>query len=152
MNVLCGEMTSTEDIDILITAVDLPQNRYEIGSQTTNQKGISTLWLDLGNSDYQGQIILGELGCHEDKILSNCFDMWGEFYNQPDFVNVKSCSLEDALLRQHFGVNKTSARCGGQMLINLLTRGEISYNGVYFNVKEQIQDPIAIGMNPMATT
>lgn len=130
--------------DILITAVDHPMLRFEIGEHYKESTSSKLLWLDAGNDDYTGQCVLGELGNHPDKMLPTCYDLWGEFYNQPDFVNIKSCSLQDALLRQRFGVNKTSARCAGQLLTNLLLSGQLNYHGVYFDVKSQIQDQIEI--------
>ncbi|PSX18354.1 PRTRC system ThiF family protein [Photobacterium kishitanii] len=141
------DIQTANKYDVVITAVDVPRVRYELGkywaSKTINKK---TLWLDLGNDDCSGQTILGNLGNDVDVNglrLPNCYDLYNESYNV-DSDDKKSCSLDDAILKQNYGVNQMAARIAAQLLTNLFRNGEIDVHGAFFNCITMTTTPLLI--------
>ncbi|MBD0788228.1 PRTRC system ThiF family protein [Vibrio sp. Y2-5] len=133
------------NFDLIITCVDIPSIRYQIHQKTKN-KYRNIIWLDTGNNDTAGQIILGELanGTNSEKLLPTVCDLY-DFSEQSDEQgNKKSCSAMESLSKQNLGVNATSARHAAQLLTNLFTKGYIEYHGTYFNTEDLSSNPIKI--------
>ncbi|PSV28056.1 PRTRC system ThiF family protein [Photobacterium sp. GB-72] len=145
---------TAQEYEIVITAVDVPKVRYELGqrwSDSTLSK--ETLWLDVGNDENSGNVILGHLSKRADKDalrLPNCYDLYGEMYNV-EHDDKKSCSLQDAILKQNFGVNQMAARLAVQLLTNLFTKGFINNHGAMFNTETMTTTPLNIDPNVWAT-
>jgi len=136
--------------NLIITAVDIPSIRYEIAQyfdkvvDTTSHYSMDRklLWLDVGNTQASGNIVLGQFG--NDKELPHICDLY-DFSNLSDDAGLeKSCSAIESLQKQNLGVNAFCARIGGQLLTNLFLNGSIAYHGAYFDCNEMTVDPINI--------
>ncbi|MGR5448503.1 PRTRC system ThiF family protein [Vibrio sp. PNB22_3_1] len=130
--------------DILITALDKPSTRYAIYKKHLNKRN-ATYWLDTGNAEQDGNIILGELGLTQDRArLPTVCDMFDYSVLSDDEGNTKSCSAMESLSKQRLGVNAMSARLGGQLLFNLVIDGKLENNGAIFDIKTLHTTPLEI--------
>ena len=61
--------------DIIVTCVDVPSIRYQIAQHFNRNNAFrNPLWLDCGNAQSSGQILLGETGSY--KYLPNICDLY----------------------------------------------------------------------------
>lgn len=132
---------SYQPYDLIVGCVDSAASRRSI-----HQCANWTLWLDCGNSDATGQIVLGENWKHvQYNRLPTVVDLFPELLDP----NVKeddspSCSLAEALERQELFVNQAVVTQGLQMLWQLFTRGELAYSAVFVNLNAARVVPLAI--------
>ena len=133
--------------DLVIGCVDSVASRKTILAGTMRalcHPSHECLYLDLGNGTHTGQVVLGHLNCRQNAIrLPHVFDLFSEL-NAMEDDNRPSCSAEDSLLRQTFGVNKTMAVCAGNLLWSLLTQPKIDHHGVYVDSRSNRVNPIWI--------
>lgn len=59
--------------------------------------------------------------------------------------------VEDALMKQNFGVNQMAARLAVQLLTNLFTKGFVNNHGAMFNTESMTTTPLNIDPNVWAT-
>ena len=95
-------------------------------------------WLDIGNTDNAGQVILGGFG------LPNFFDLHPEMKRAKDKQNLLSCSLAEALERQDLFINSTLAALAGQLLWQLMRKGGLNHHGYYVNLARGLVAPIPV--------
>ncbi|NMA74300.1 MAG: PRTRC system ThiF family protein [Bacteroidales bacterium] len=88
-------------------------------------------WLDFGNSSTFGQAILASA----DNELKDVFHFHPEMEANED-PNEPSCSMIEALEKQDLLINSTLANLGMNMIWRLFRELEISYNGLYLNLKD----------------
>lgn len=132
--------------DILITCVDSAELRVKIAKQRLNSNcSEELLWLDMGNGEYSGQVVLGHLSQGNRKCvrLPHVFDLFPDLATIMD-DDTPSCSAEAALAQQTFGINKTITCAAGNLLWALLTQHHIDHHGVYINSRANISQPIKI--------
>lgn len=129
--------------DLLITAVDKAKFRYDLGKEW-HQKYSRCLWIDVGNSATDGQVILGHLGKTSGKRLPNIFDLYGEQLAQAEMDDQPSCSTEAALQKQSFGVNRGVVAQATQLIWQLLRNGEIHHHGAFVDVAGACVNPMPI--------
>lgn len=122
----------TQKTDIIITCSDSAKFRGELGKKHKDSLA-SWLWLDLGNAENDGQVILGQLG-QNDKSLLNVYDYYPDLINAED-KEEDSCSHEIALAKQGYGINKSVALAGTTMLWQLIRHGEIHHQGSFIDLK-----------------
>lgn len=136
--------------DLLITAVDLPSVRYAISccikSKSTNSHA---MWLDLGNGDTSGQVYLGRLNSHNTKenFIPSPAELFGSQWLElmKTEVDVHSCSSEEAISKQSFGINGMLARSASSMLLfPLLRNGSIDNNGLFIDLSTMTINPMPI--------
>lgn len=123
---------------IIITAVDKPSVRRELGQACVWSKSKNTLWIDAGNDHRAGQVVLGGAG------LPSVYDLFRAQYDTMQDDQSKSCSSEEALAKQDFGVNSTAARLVGQLMWNMLRHGQLSSHGALFDVASLTVTPLNI--------
>lgn len=135
----------SQDFQIIITAVDKARLRYEIGKRFSDVHR-DCLWLDLGNGQDEGQVIIGHLAKARDNQLRlpNVYDLYGEQLNQPELDDLPSCSTEAALQKQNFGVNRAVVAQATQLIWQLIRNGQISHHGAYVDVKGATVNPLLI--------
>lgn len=127
--------------DLVIGCVDSAASRRLI-----HQSSGWWLWLDCGNSDSTGQIVLGE---NWRKVqynrLPTVVDLFPELLDPsvPE-DDAPSCSLAEALERQELFVNQAVVTQALQMLWALFTKGEIGYSAVFVNLDAGRVVPLAI--------
>lgn len=136
------DFTHVDDsIDLIITAVDRPSVRYNLSKQESRFHR-NKLWLDMGNSESQGQVVIGQFGKH--KVLPHICDLYDYSVLSDKDALIKSCSANESLTRQELGVNQFAARISAQLLWNLFRHGSIQSQGAYFDTKTLHVDPIMI--------
>ena len=101
-------------------------------------------WLDMGNMQSGGQIILGEIG--RGKSLPNVGDLFPETIDDSlDAVDdTPSCSMAEALEKQSLFINRGMALFGLNLLSELFRFGQIDYHGVFVNLKTARTTPLKI--------
>jgi len=143
--------------DLLITCVDLATVRSRIGR---HYRGYSDApyWLDFGNGQYRGQVVLGALGeeCRyrPEQPLNGCrlphvYDLFPEL-DRVDDTSEPSCSLAEALTHQDLFVNRFVAQVGLNLLYQLIRTGAVDHHGAFIDVRRGAVDPIGIDLNNWA--
>lgn len=145
--------------DIVISCVDNRRARKGIiealsRSIVTN----SAYYLDIGNKERDGQVILGQVMAPylEKKEGVIRLPHSGELF--PDIVDeslddkddTPSCSMAEALTRQSLFINRKMAVEAGNLLNNLLRDGSISYHGAFVNSKTGNVIPLQIDTDAWA--
>lgn len=148
IDVNCGHEIRAVSPDLIITAVDKPSVRKNIATRTKvgTPEFERIIWLDAGNSDLQGQVVLGELvtSSDESERLPHVCDLFDYSDLTDDESEIKSCSSEESLTRQSLGVNATAARIVSQLLWNLIRFMSIENQGAFFDCKKLSMEPIPI--------
>lgn len=137
--------------DVLLTCVDNIATRMAIG-ETFKAVECDSLWGDCGNDHTSGQVIFGHLGkpINSGK-LPNWFDLYGERMDSVTESVTDSCSHEQALSKQDFGVNHQSALLLVQPLWQLLRHGKLRQSGAYFDVAQSDTTMLPIDAQTWAT-
>lgn len=135
-----------DGFDLIITCVDLPSIRYQIYQYFNNSFNAyrKVLWLDTGNTENSGQLVLGEFG--NNKYLPTVCDLYDYSILSDKKGEHKSCSAIESLTKQNLGVNAFCARLGGQLLCNLFLKGRIKNHGAYFDCEELSSYPLNIDL------
>jgi PRTRC genetic system ThiF family protein len=130
--------------DLLITCVDVAQFRADL-AKCQNNRYSRCLWLDTGNGESTGQVILGRLGhSNETPIkLPSVFDFYPELDGMVD-NNAPSCSMEEALANQDLPINRAIANVAMQLIWSLLRHGGLNHQGAYVDIRKGTQTPINI--------
>lgn len=134
-----SEILKGMDFDLLITAVDKASVRFEIGNALQGKDKFG-LWLDMGNSEDQSNVILGSISGYDSTgiPLPSPYQLFGAQWleatkNEDD---TPSCSTEMAIQRQTFGVNGMTARSASSMLLfPLLRTGKLKHHGLFIDIK-----------------
>jgi PRTRC genetic system ThiF family protein len=146
--------------DVLITAVDNGQFRYDVGQYLEQCSSDSELiWIDGGVSGNEGQVILGEAGGLElgpdeegTNKLPNVYDLFGEYLlAEANDTDTGCASLEKSLASQGLYINRLCADIMGEMLYSLLRTGSIEHHGSFFSTTPYQAAPLAISMDNWKT-
>ncbi|MDM1086493.1 PRTRC system ThiF family protein [Myroides odoratimimus] len=146
---------------IYITCVDNVQARFgvaeilkEQSQRRRNYQDEPKYWLDFGNSQNTGQVILSTIGeIKQPKsekyqtVASLPFvtDEFGELLKQSEQEdNTPSCSLAEALEKQDLFINSSLTQMGCSLLWNLFRRGMTEYKGFFHNLKDFRTHPIKV--------
>lgn len=124
--------------DLVIGCVDTRESRRSIFGQLSgrNRRGSTCYYLDLGNGDVDGQVVLGEMG--GDGLRLPCVtelfpEMLDPAHDPKD--DGPSCSRAEALARQSAFVNKAASMHAVSMLSMLFRYGQIDHHAVFFNLR-----------------
>lgn len=134
------------NFDLVITAVDLAGFRAELG-RTYRNEPTGALWLDLGNGEDSGQVVLGHLGCAVGAVLRlpNVFDLYPELASMEALDReAPSCSTEEAIRRQSWPINRLAALTATELLWSLLRHGRIETHGAFFRLAPMTIQPLVI--------
>lgn len=136
--------------DLIITCTDSVSLRQELGKKCDSLKNESafktTLWLDTGNGKHNGQIVLGTFIDHDNNIILPCVhELYPELMQMKE-SNSPSCSSEEAIQKQDFGVNEKVAVEASTLLWQLLRYRQINRNGVMFDISSGFTTPIDIDL------
>ena len=150
-------MASTSNI--LITCVDSADTRVKISNTLDSLKVTTNLetnkpfyWLDMGNLQKTGQVVLGTLipikqpkSDHTTKTtLPNIVRKFPAIKKVKETNQGPSCSLAEALNKQDLFINSSIAQFGIGMLWQLIREGMISHHGCYVNLETFSVNPIKI--------
>lgn len=135
--------------DLVITCVDTASARREIAKVLMPKHGYrAPLWLDCGNSQKSGQVMLGSLDGKDlpamRQLLPEIFDASIPEDNRP------SCSLAEALESQDLFINQAVATYAGHLLWSLMREGELDVCGYWINLEEGRTSPVHLsGVKPL---
>lgn len=140
---------------LTITATDSAALRHQVaacGQQETtrNPYGLyrhnDDLWLDFGNGQYDGQAILGHLNDLNDEDvvrLPHVIDLYPDMADDPN--DGPSCSVEEAIRQQGFGVNGTLVHNAFASLVwPLFRHGKIKRHGLFMDAQAGSVNPLHI--------
>jgi len=133
-----------EHYDLIITAADNPEIRAQIGEIEWASEEETLLWLDCGNGAHDGNVILGHLCCDdEQRYIPNVYDLY-PMLSTMIVKNEPSCSTEAAILKQDYGINRSVAREGANLLWQLFRHGRLDHHGSYIDIKAGTVCPLLI--------
>jgi len=154
------EKDENASASIYISCVDRVDARFEIASILQNLKpngysrNLPRYWIDFGNSQYTGQVILSTIGNIRqpnskkyDTVTNLPFvtEEFGELLRQSENNNdMPSCSLAEALEKQDLFINSTLAQTGCSLLWNLFRNGFTEYKEFFLNLKDFRSQPIPV--------
>lgn len=118
--------------DILISCVDSVEARKSVRNNIISRSSVF-YWMDIGNNQRSGQIILGTSANHK-RELPDFFDRFPNIKDDPN-DNTPSCSAMESLAHQDLFINKIMATMAANMLWTLLKNYWIDYCGLYINLE-----------------
>jgi PRTRC genetic system ThiF family protein len=148
-----------ETSNITITCVDTAKARIDIHKKIYfSPSALSThtdkpyYWLDIGNLQTTGQVILGTLvkigqpkSEHKRKfVVPTVIEKFPQIKRIKEKDQGPSCSLAEALEKQDLFINSTLAQFGCNILWKLIREGMIKYHGCYVNLETLSVNPIKI--------
>lgn len=158
---------SPDRVDLLITCVDTAKARREIHEAISRKERATPLyWLDLGNRQQDGQVILGQpiawtreinppghygqpIDCPAHPMnprrLRTVVEVFPELLDRRlREDNAPSCSLAEALEKQDLFINDHISRWALQLLWSLFRRGEIAHHGYFINLESGSVNPLPV--------
>lgn len=124
--------------DLVIGCVDTRQSRRDIHAAfgSSRWRAEPVLWLDLGNGEWDGQVVMGHIG-GEGLRLPSVVDLFPELLDasQDPTDDGPSCSRAEALMRQSAFVNRNAAMHAITMLSLLFRFGKIDHHARFFNLR-----------------
>lgn len=155
-----GKLPENAQATIFISCVDSVKARFEIADilkAFDNSKYYHNkpkYWLDFGNSQYTGQVILSTIGdipqpkSERYETVTNLpmvTDEFGELLKQSEQQDdTPSCSLAEALEKQDLFINSSLTQMGCSLLWSLFRNGMTQYRGFFHNLKDFRTHPIKI--------
>lgn len=155
-----GQIPEEAQANIFISCVDNVKARFEIAeilntlSHRRNYRDTPKYWLDFGNSQHTGQVVLSTIGNirqpQSEKFetvtsLPMVTDEFGELLKQSELEdNTPSCSLAEALQKQDLFINSSLTQMGCSLLWNLFRNGMTEYRGFFHNLKDFRTHPIKV--------
>lgn len=113
---------------------------------------IPLYWLDFGNTQVTGQVILGTIGeIKQPKLkgiktvgkLKTVTEMF-DFSQIKDDDSGPSCSLAEAINKQDLFINSTLAQLGCNLIWKLISQGRVETQGLYLNLETMNVNPIKL--------
>lgn len=154
-----GKLPSNAKASIYITCTDSADSRFEIADILKNgnqrhHRDDPKYWMDFGNSQYTGQVILSTIGeipqSKSEKYetvesLPFVTEEFGELLQESETKDdTPSCSLAEALEKQDLFINSALAQMGCSLLWNLFREGMTKKRGFFLNLKDFRAQPIPI--------
>lgn len=155
-----GRLPENARATITITCVDNVKARFGVAeilkeaSYRRHYQDEPKYWLDFGNSQDTGQVLLSTIGeikqPNSEKYqtvasLPFVTDEYGELLKQSEQEdNTPSCSLAEALEHQDLFINSSLTQMGCSLLWNLFRRGMTEYKGFFHNLKDFRTHPIKV--------
>ncbi|MDL2145102.1 PRTRC system ThiF family protein [Flavobacterium tructae] len=154
-----GKLPSNAKATIYITCTDSVRSRFDIAdilknSNQRHHRDDPKYWMDFGNSQHTGQVILSTVGDITqpksekfETVASLPFvtEEFGELLNQSEQQDdTPSCSLAEALEKQDLYINSALAQMGCSLLWNLFREGMTANRGFFLNLKDFRSQPIPV--------
>lgn len=126
--------------NIFISCVDDVATRQFIHNYllNTNQKDYigsinNIYWIDTGNTFDKGQIIMGS---HQMQ-LRTVIDIYPDMKKHESKDKTPSCSLAEALDKQHLMINTLIAHATAELVWDITTKPLLDWIGAYININKQ---------------
>ena len=155
-----GKLPEYAQATIYITCVDNVKARFGVAeilreiSNRRNYRDTPKYWLDFGNSQHMGQVLLSTIGAIKqpnsekyETVASLPFvtDEFGELLKQSEEEDdTPSCSLAEALEKQDLFINSSLTQMGCSLLWGLFRNGMTQYRGFFHNLKDFTTHPIKV--------
>ncbi|MBA5793484.1 PRTRC system ThiF family protein [Flavobacterium sp. xlx-214] len=156
-----GKLPPNANATITITCVDNVKARFDVAEileELNNQRNYGRdkpkYWLDFGNSQYTGQVLLSTIGeIKQPKsekyqtVASLPFvtEEFEELLKESEKIDyTPSCSLAEALEKQDLYINGTLAQIGCSLLWNMFRNGMTETRGFFINLKNCRMQPIKV--------
>jgi PRTRC genetic system ThiF family protein len=150
---------------IVIGCVDTAKARREIHRAVTDRRCVTPIyWLDLGNGEHDGQVILGQPVAyrtdrhgepHKPDAPANAARLRTVVEVLPDLLDesipeddAPSCSLAEALESQDLFVNRMASTLAMNLLWRLFRHGQIEQHGSFFNLADGRVNPLPVPALP----
>ncbi|MTD67663.1 PRTRC system ThiF family protein [Flavobacterium sp. LC2016-13] len=156
-----GKLPNNAVANIFISCVDSVKSRFDIADILSVQKNRRhhrddpKYWLDFGNSQYTGQVILSTIGeikqpnSEKYETVDNLpfvTEEFGELLKQSEkHDDTPSCSLAEALEKQELFINSSLVQMGCSLLWSLFRNGLTPYRGFFHNLKDFSTHPLKVG-------
>ena len=147
---------SSSNPDLVVSCVDTRTARRAIHERLFDGGGRGCYWLDLGNTEATGQVVLGEsaesypldrtIGCPRLPCVTELFPELLDSSVPDD--NRPSCSVRMSLALQGLFINDVAVRFAAQLLYELFSAGRIRQHGVLINLDSKRCAPIDV--DPLA--
>jgi PRTRC genetic system ThiF family protein len=130
----------------VITCVDNKAARRSVHTEVF-RKGRSYYWLDMGNENYTGQIVLGECHGHNRKLrLPVVTELYPQILDASIAEsNAPSCSTQEALEKQDLFVNETVVSHAAGLLWQGMFKKLITHPVIY--VDTQTHKVVSVGID-----
>lgn len=155
-----GRIPEEAQATLYITCVDNVQARFAVAeilkeiSNRRHHRDEPKYWLDFGNSQHTGQVLLSTIGNipqpNSEKYetvasLPMITEEFGELLKQSEQEDdTPSCSLAEALEKQDLFINSSLTQMGCSLLWNLFRYGMTPYRGFFHNLKDFRTHPIKV--------
>jgi PRTRC genetic system ThiF family protein len=155
-----GKLPNNAEATIFISCVDSVKARFDIADILNLQKSRRhhrnepKYWLDFGNSQYTGQVILSTIGeikqpnSEKYETVANLpfvTEEFGELLKQSEEQDdTPSCSLAEALEKQELFINSSLVQMGCSLLWSLFRYGMTENRGFFLNLKDFRSQPIPV--------
>lgn len=142
--------TRLSNPDIVIGCVDNRKGRASILKAIKRSVyGSSCYYLDIGNREHDGQVVLGEVfgeNFKREHRLPHAADLYPEIIDGSlDATDdTPSCSLAEALEKQSLFINDTMANAACNLLWELFRYGRLTHHGQFVNIKSGRVTPLII--------
>ena len=158
---ILGKLQNNMKSEIYISCVDSVKSRFDI-AEILNELKIDKgyyrnqckYWLDCGNSQFTGQVLLSTIGnikqpkSEKYETIENLpfvTEEFGELLKQSEQEDdTPSCSLAEALEKQDLYINSVLAQMGSSLLWNLFRNGMTENKGFFLNLKEFRTQPVKL--------
>lgn len=147
-----GKIQNRMKSTIYISCVDNAKSRFDIAEVLNELKASrgyyrnrSKYWMDFGNSQYTGQVLLSTIGTirqpNSEKYetvqnLPFITKEFGELLKLSEIEDTTpSCSLAEALEKQDLFINSALAQMGSSLLWSLFRNGMTENRGFFLNLK-----------------
>lgn len=137
--------------DVILSCVDSAETRVLIG-EAGKDADEDILWLDTGNDDSSGQVVLGHWAGRNDKkgMLPHVLNLYPGLRGQKSEER-PSCSTQEALERQDFGINQRVAGEASGLLWQLIRYGSLKRHGSFIYQGEGEVIPLVINKEVWAS-
>lgn len=137
-------------IDLVISCVDTIAARRSLWNRL---KRLPIWWMDLGNENTFGQVVLGKaenigFGRTSENTrhrrVPHLFDLYPKLLRKKDRPNAPSCSVAESLQKQDLFINPLLACLAAQLIWKLFREGSLPIHGYYVNLASGHVVPIPI--------
>ena len=141
--------TQFSNPDIVIGCVDNRNGREAILKALKRSVYSSAYYLDIGNREHDGQVVLGEVfgaSYKRENRLPHVADLYPDIIDGSldDTDDTPSCSLAEALEKQSLFINDTMANAACNLLWELFRYGQLTHHGQFVNIRSGRVTPLAI--------
>lgn len=139
----------SEDIHLVISAVDNRSARADLHKLITHRDARVCYLLDCGNMKNNGQVIIGQPDNPFNAVLpqrlQTSFELYPEVMNRRrKDHNLPSCSALESLNHQDLFINEAIAVAGANLIWRLLRYRELDHQGIWVNLEDGMQMPMPI--------